>query len=260
MPLVWYIFLLHSVRNTFPFKLNLSGVLPLLQQIKRKKLYEEVMDQIVNAISSGEFPQGSKLPSERELAEIFQVSRTVIREAIRSMESVGYLESRTNGTYIREVSVDDILSPLMSVLAQDSRTTDDIMELRLILEPSSTSLVAKRITAEQLQELEEILQDMEQSVAAGQSGSRHDARFHAKLIDFSQNEVLRSVYKVCEHGMVDMIDAVGNIEGQPEIACGCHRKIYQALCDRNAVAAKQAMYDHLKQVYTRLGREIAVEL
>ena len=218
------------------------------------------MDQIINAISTGEFPQGSKLPSERELAEIFQVSRTVIREAIRSMESVGYLESRTNGTYIRSFSVDDLITPLMSVLAQDPRITGDIMEMRLILEPSSAGLVAKRITPEQLGELEEILSSMEASVAAGESGSRFDAQFHARLIDFSQNEVLKSVYKVCESAMFDMIDAVGNIEGQPEIACGCHRKILQAIQCSDQKAAKRAMYDHLRQVYIRLGRSIDVDL
>lgn len=232
----------------------------MLQQIKRKKLYEEVMEQIKDAIFSGEFPQGSKLPSERELAEIFQVSRTAIREAIRSMESIGYLESRANGTYIQSFSVDNLITPIMSALAQDVRTTDDILELRLILEPSAAALAAKRITAEQLQELESILLTMEQCVSSGRSGSRYDTKFHASLMDFSQNKVLKSVYRVCESAMFEMIDSVGNIEGQPQIACTCHRKIFEALQNADPEAAKRAMCDHLKQVYVRLGREIDVYL
>lgn len=232
----------------------------MFQSIVRKKMYEEVVDQILGAISSGEFPVGSKLPSERELADSFQVSRTVIREAIRSMESVGYLESRANGTYIKEPSIDNLIVPILSVLGQDGKIANDLLELRLILEPSAAALAAKRITTDQLHMLDSILTAMESCVALGQTGSQYDAEFHKNLIAMSQNEVLKSVYTMCESTLRDMIDSVGNIENQPTKACIGHREIFRALQSNNPLAAKQAMYNHLKQIVTRLGRKIDVPI
>src|SRR4030067_2918372 len=91
--------------------------LKLFKPVKKSRVYEEIVDKIKDVIEKGRLQSGENLPGERELAEVFRVSRSSVREALRSLESQGFLESRQgDGTYIAGHPVDSLVHTLASVI------------------------------------------------------------------------------------------------------------------------------------------------
>ena len=87
---------------------------------KSTKLYEDIAAEMIAQIHSGELRPGDRLPPERALAETYNVSRTTIREALRSMEMMGCVESRVGGgTYIKAPSLSNIVDPFSMVMSQN---------------------------------------------------------------------------------------------------------------------------------------------
>ena len=129
----------------------------MLEPIKRSRLYEDVIKQIMNLIKNGILKPGDQLPTERELSEQLKVSRTSIREALRSMEMAGFLESRVGaggGTYIKEVTIDSIISPFADMLSIHNVSVLELLEVRLILETEVARLAALRRTEDDLIEID----------------------------------------------------------------------------------------------------------
>src|SRR2546421_10032561 len=116
-----------------------------LSPIRRERIPESIVAQIQSRLERGEIKPGDQLPSERVLAEQFQVSRASVREALRSLELLGVTESRPGGgTFIRQASPDALLRPLAALArAHDMR---DILEVRELLEPALAGLAAERAT------------------------------------------------------------------------------------------------------------------
>ena len=108
---------------------------------RKGKLYEEIAAQMMEQIRSGALRPGDRLPPERTLAEEYGVSRTAIREALRSMEMMGCVESHVGeGTYIKTPSLQEIVDPFSMLIAQNGRMGGDLIEARLILETEIAAL------------------------------------------------------------------------------------------------------------------------
>ena len=138
---------------------------------RNRKLYEEITARLLEQISEGTLKPGDRLPPERTMAEDYGVSRTAVREALRSMEMMGVVESRVGeGTYIRTPSFADVVDPFSMVVAQSGRLGSELIEVRLILETEVAGLAARRRTEEQLAALEGTLEDMRQDIEAGGVG------------------------------------------------------------------------------------------
>src|ERR687889_349927 len=135
---------------------------PMIEPIRRVKLYEEVASRTRDLIVSGELRPGQALPSERKLAEQFKVGRAVIREAIRRLEVSGLVESRHGGgNYVREVTVEHLVAPIATVLNDIGHLREELMEARLFFEPQIAREVAKSATPEDLRQLEDVIRRQE---------------------------------------------------------------------------------------------------
>ena len=111
----------------------------MLEPIKKSRLYEKVISQILNMVKNGELKAGDRLPTERDLAIQLHVSRTAIRAALRSMEFMGLIESKVGGgTYIREMTMEDLMDPFAAVLANNERLIIELIEVRLLSWQSPT--------------------------------------------------------------------------------------------------------------------------
>src|SRR5919199_714686 len=133
--------------------INTDTTKPAIEPIKRVKLYKEVAARIRDLIAAGELKPGEALPSERKLAEQFRVGRAVIREAIRQLEISGLVESRHGGgNYVREVTVEHLVAPIVSVLNDMGHLRDELMDARLIFEPQIAREAAKCATPEDLRQ------------------------------------------------------------------------------------------------------------
>ncbi len=106
------------------------------QAVRKVKVYEGVARQIERLISEGSLKPGDKLPSERELAEMFRVSRSSLRDGIRKLELLGLVEARHGeGTIVRDLSADSLVSPIASMLVRKRQLVAELLDVRKMLEP-----------------------------------------------------------------------------------------------------------------------------
>ena len=168
----------------------------MLEPIKRARLYETVALQIKTLIRNGTLKVGDQLPPERELTTQLNVSRTSIREALRALEMAGYIESRvgvSGGTFVKEVSVEQIIEPFAMALYQHKDFVLDILEVRRILEVEIAAIAAERRTEEDLRRIGESLATMDGDIQRGGIGLDGDSDFHYSLAQAAHNQVLLKV-------------------------------------------------------------------
>src|ERR671924_1595680 len=142
----------------------------MLKAIKKTRLYEEVVGQLHQLIDDGRLKAGDRLPSERELAETFRVSRSSVREAIKTLENEGLVITRPgSGTFITAVDVEALIQPLASLLSRGKDALLDLFEMRRLVEPSIAALAAERAPSADILRLKEICTTQEQQVKGGAS-------------------------------------------------------------------------------------------
>ncbi|HKX84748.1 MAG TPA: FadR/GntR family transcriptional regulator, partial [Pyrinomonadaceae bacterium] len=157
---------------------------------------EGVVAQLRDMIHRGELSSGDRLPPERELAQMLGVSRPTLRAGIRSLTTVGILQSRQGaGTFVAERDESPTLdsSPLRMMAALHGFTSDEMFEARLALEMSIAGLAAKRATAEQITLMSEEIAGMYASLSDPEQYLVHDMRFHQTIAAASGNRILTSL-------------------------------------------------------------------
>ncbi|MBT6586541.1 MAG: FadR family transcriptional regulator, partial [Gammaproteobacteria bacterium] len=146
------------------------------------RLYVRVARRIENLVSSGEVGAGDKLPSERDLAEMLQVSRPSIREAMIALEVSGVIEVRTgSGIYVADQS-----RRLSSRVADEGIGPFEILEMRLLIEPETCALAAERISDDQLEQLRKIYNEMGRTNGTSEVEA-FDSQFHNLIAEASEN-------------------------------------------------------------------------
>lgn len=220
-----------------------------LAPVKSTRIYEEIVRQIKTMIAEGRLASGDRLPPERELAEKFVVSRTSVREALRSLESLGLVEIRAGeGTFIREPSIDRLVEPLALVMASQREALADLFEARRLLEPAIAGLAARRATPDEIQEMERILGEQAAEIEAGRTGLAQDADFHDAIGRAAHNEAITRI----AHAVMDLLrqsrEESLNTPGRPHRSHEDHRRILRAITQRDGASAEGAMRDHLVAV------------
>src|SRR5215472_5413847 len=148
------------------------------ESIRRDKVYEGVAKQIERLILKKLRP-GDKLPSERELAETLGVSRSSIRDAIRSLELMGMVEPRQGaGTIVREISSESLVNPLANAIKRKEELIGELLDFRKMLEPQLAARAAARISPDEIADMTEILDRQERKLRGGESAISEDSEFH----------------------------------------------------------------------------------
>ncbi len=229
----------------------------MLEPIKRTKTYEEIVKQIQNLIYVGKLKPGDKIPSERALAEELYVGRPAVREALRALESMGYIETQPgNGTYVSHFTMKTLINPVSMILSQNSRMMEDVLEYRLILESNSVALAAERATDEQIKLLDAAYAQMKQEVNAGEDCSGSDERFHSILAQSTNNEAIYTIFQVCSNLLSGTIKSVSNIPGQARIGLNMHQAILDAVKKKDSITARKLMYKHISDLFVIHGYPI----
>ncbi len=210
---------------------------------------EEVADRIRVLMLDGTFPAGEPLPSERHLAERFGVSRGSIRDALRTLETIGLLETRHGqGTFPHELSVDRLVAPLASVMAYRSDLQDELLDVRRMFEPAVARAAAQRATEEDLVGLDRILDAQRQKLKKGQSAIVEDTAFHAILARATRNRVVMSIMATLNDLLVESRTQSLNQKGRPARSIDGHEAVVAALRSHDADGAAKAMYNHIDQI------------
>lgn len=222
---------------------------------KGQKLYEEIAARMLAQIQEGILKPGDRLPPERALAEEYGVSRTAIREALRSLEMMGCVESHVGeGTYIKAPSLSNIVDPFSMVFAQNGRLGSELIEVRLILETEIAALAARRRTDQQVDMLEETITAMQADVENGGKGIESDERFHAILAEAAGNEALSVMLDMCAGMLSRTRPLTQSIKGVPRMALKDHSAICEAVRSQDEKAARRLMRTHLNRALRNLSR------
>ena len=231
----------------------MQNKLRLFKPVKKTRVYEEIVDKVKDMIEKGRLQSGEKLPGERELAEVFRVSRSSVREALRSLESQGFLESRQgDGTYIAGHPVESLVNPLASVIFTEKDGQMELFEMRRLFEPHLAYLAAERATEEEIAMMEQALFLQEEEIAKGETGTDVDKSFHYIMAKATKNKVLLRI----TDNMMDLLsesrDRYLQVEGRPEKSMERHRQVLNAIKARDRRLAEQLMREHLMEIENSL--------
>lgn len=213
------------------------------------KLYQRVADAVASRIQAGVYGPGQRLPSERDLAEEFGVSRPTVREAMIALEIRRLVEARPgSGAYVTPGAPNPSVSaPELDIGAFE------LTEARMLFEGEACALAATTITDEELAALERILHDMaEENTSPGFAGEHADRRFHIAIAEATRNsaivEVVGHLWDLRHRSPLSatMLQRSREVGVRPLI--DDHREIWKALCARNARKAREAMRAHLSRV------------
>ena len=214
------------------------------------RLYKQIARQILTLIDSGEYPAGTRLPGERELAEQFGVSRVVIREAELSLETLGHVEIKIgSGVYVRTPSV-GTLSRMQTI------TAFDLTQTRLTFEAENAAFAARVISDAQIAELERVLEQMKGETPVVADGDDSDHNFHLLIAAATGNQanvhILEELWRIRTE--VETVRSVYSVvcETSTEHRFEEHQKIFEAIRDRNPERAREAMTEHFSRLFEAL--------
>lgn len=216
-----------------------------------------VTDQVEQLILEDQLRPGDKLPPERELATRFQVSRTVVREAIRSLAARGLVAVRQgSGTTVSAPSVDSVTQPLTLLLRANRGELDcaKVIEVRRVLEIEIAGVAAVRRTSQNLDAMELILEDRAGAKADPKAFAEWDMAFHLALARSTQNELFLLLLDSIA-GVMRQVREVGfQVPGTPERAYLFHRKILDQVTKGSTEGARRAMREHLMESEQTMAR------
>jgi GntR family transcriptional regulator, transcriptional repressor for pyruvate dehydrogenase complex len=220
---------------------------------REQRLYERVVDKVLELISSGKWKPGYRLPPERELSEAFGVSRTVVREAIKALEARGVLESTTgSGVSVRLADYNMVSRSLQTYMQLSNRVDFEIRlnEIRRVLEVEMVALAASRITPEQRTQLRQICRQMREGKNTAKQMAELDFRLHVTLAESTQNDLFKVLLAPLISQLREQIILTWEDFPRPvEEVFDQHEAIVAAVENGDAEAARQAMTKHL--IYSR---------
>jgi GntR family transcriptional repressor for pyruvate dehydrogenase complex len=224
------------------------AVKPEFEAVRRNRIYEEIARQIEKMITE-KMKAGDLLPPERQLAEMFGVSRSSIRDAIRTLEMSGLVEARQGlGTVVREHSADAVVNPLTQVLVQKRKLVGELLDVRKMIEPPLAARAAVHATPDEVAEMDNILQRQEEKMRGGELAIEEDNEFHYAIALAADNSVVLKVLDVLMDLLRETRERSLQVEGRPERSMADHRDILDAILRQDAAGAEAAMRRHIEAV------------
>ena len=220
----------------------------MYQPIQSERLYERIVDQIERRIVAGELEVGDQLPAERDLAEQFGVSRTAVREAIKALREKGLVEIRLGrGTFVTN-GANGAVRHSLGLLLKNENGFAHLVEVREILEPEIAALAATRVEGEHIDSMAEAVETMETALDNADVFVEADLDFHLALAEATQNPIIPALMDSIIDLLREQRKRTGSVESGLARGQHHHKKILEAVVQRDSQAARKAMKAHLKQV------------
>ena len=224
-----------------------------LRNFQGQRLHESIVEQFHTLIQDGALEHGVKLPSERVLAEQLKVSRSSVREAIRTLELQGLVVSKHgSGTFVNTQSLDAVTTLMTSSLGVGLDALEaqlhDIFEVRHLLEPQLAVLAAQRATPEDVERLSSILVEQQRQIMEGETGVDADTEFHFALATATHNTALVKVVSAVEDVLRQSRDQTLQQPGRSQRSLDSHRHILDMVRAGDHMGARSAMEHHLTAV------------
>ena len=230
------------------------------QPLDRRKVYEQVAEQLLAQIGARHLRPGDALPSERELTETFRVGRSSIREALRMLESQGVITAAGGGALVVADAANPLNSSLRLLFTLDERAgMHDLFELRRILECEAAALAAERRSDAHLEQMDVAVEQMDEALAdSGRSDGFIDADlgFHLAVAEATGNRFVLHSMQAVRDVVRRALLTIFLIPRSPERAVVEHRSIRTAIASGDAERARQQMRAHLVRVETDVEKGV----
>ncbi len=218
--------------------------------VQSSRLYEQIVQQIEARILSGELQHGDQLPSERDLAGQFNVSRTAVREAVKALRGKGLIEVHPGrGTFVTDGAGEALRHSLdMAVKITEIAGSGSLVEVREIFEPEIAALAALRATQADIDAMAGAVAAMDTALEDADAFIEADLDFHLALAEGTGN----AIFPMLIDPMVDLLreqrGRIFQVPGGASRGQVHHKRILEAITRRDPEAARAAMRDHLRQV------------
>jgi DNA-binding FadR family transcriptional regulator len=223
------------------------------QPVDNRRLYRLIADQLMQMIGSGDYPPGTRLPAERDLAAQLGVSRPSVREALIALEVEGAVEVRGGaGVFVLRTRRNPSIDPLAPVPGPF-----DLIHARWIVESECANLAARHATPEQLAGMKRALDDMRAATTHDEVSLEADQRFHITIAEASANSALAMVTRQlwdARRGPL-YLQLESHFSGRDiwRQAIDEHAEILNAIVSRDGTAARNAMRRHMKNAELRFA-------
>ena len=214
------------------------------RKLDNRLLGSQIEDELMKYIWEQPVEIGEKIPNEFELAEMFGVGRSTIREAVKGLVSKGVLEVRRgSGTYV--ISTNSVENDPLGLSKQKDKfkLALDLFEVRLMLEPEIAANAAKNATEEELVQLKQLCDETEETYLSGKNHIPKDIDFHTCIAGCSKNEVVEILMPIINSAVMTFANLTHRTLMKETIET--HRAITDAILARDSIGAKCAMITHL---------------
>lgn len=247
-----------SDNHTFSLKTSKKGHF-MFSVINKKKKFEEVLDQIKKLLITKKLKIGQKLPNEIELSESMGISRSSLREAFKVLSVLGIIEGKSGeGTIIKQANPENLKNIMSLVAISKGLNTNELFEVRTILETAAVKFTAERRTEEGLQKMKNILLEMDNlPYEDEEEQANFDFLFHQSIVSASQNRMLLILVEVISDLLGEQIKTTrSELATSPEILKRFqeeHWAIYRAIVKKDCEEAQRIMSAHLTCAQADVG-------
>ncbi len=225
----------------------------------KKRILDEVYDQLLSLINNGKLKPGERLPPERVLARDLRVSRQSIREALKRAESKGLIKVRQGeGTFVLSAASDLMESPFLTMMTEEIGKIYEFIEIRKLIEVWCARKAAEFGTARELKKMEKALTEMERLIDSNEILGKPDIDFHIVVAEASHNTLMVHMMTTIKQIFLSMFK-ISNFTRRPgknRILIKQHQEIYEAIKKRDPELARKKMEYHLQFVESEWREEI----
>jgi GntR family transcriptional repressor for pyruvate dehydrogenase complex len=231
-------------------KLARAGESPVYKVVRTSRLYEQIVQQIEESVLNGSLKPGDQLPAERDLAQRLGVSRTAVREAVKTLREKGLVEAYSGrGTFVTDGTSQAARQSFdLMVKIGQQEGSPHLAELRLILEPGIAAMAAERAKDDDLTAMREAVAVMDRSQKDPEAYIEADLDFHLALAEAVANPLILSLIDSIVGLLREQRIKIFNVEGGPQRGQFHHKRILEAMEHRDPEMARSAMRAHLEQV------------
>jgi len=229
-----------------------KGALLPVEPVRRRKLSEEVAEQLQSMMLSGQLQAGQSLPSERELMSMFAVGRSSVREALYSLQRMGLVSIRNGepASVTRpsaQTLVDELSGAVTHILA-DAEGARELQQARTLFEALLVRYAAEHASNEDIVRLKEALDANHSAIGNQAEFAKTDVAFHQVLAEIPKNSIFTSLQAAVASWLAEQRFVSLRMEGAEQAAYDAHRAIYEAIAAHDPNAAERAMNSHLNKV------------
>ena len=227
-----------------------------VERIKKSNLVDEVYRQLLEMLASGDYPEGSRLPSEPQLCEILGVSRNTVRTAISKLIALGILENQQGyGNCVRSLNIGVYANTILPTMLAHAKDLISATEYRIAVESEAAGLAAERATEEDIRRLFEACERAEQAIGTPDEFARCDMEFHRAVAEASKNPLFLRTSEMIEAMYTSWLIGFQRSHGK-EKSHHYHSCICRAIAEHNPDEAGRWMRLHLMDVLEKITQDM----